>query len=90
MKETKESKILLYLENAIDGDFLNREAVKFAWRRVHHTLQQSIIRMLVIPILECLAEDCENRVYDDRNEASAMFAKKVKDSGALDGSFPYI
>ena len=55
---------------------LKRDMVKFEFGRVHKTLQQSIVRTIIVPILERLAEDYEKGCYDDRNEASVRFAKQ--------------
>ena len=91
MEKSKESEVIGYLEHVVNSfSSLKRDMVKFEFGRVHKTLQQSIVRTIIVPILERLAEDYEKGCYDDRNEASARFAKQIKDSGVLDSGFPFI
>lgn len=48
-----------------------------AFRTSHRTLQQNLMRVMIIPILRHLATCAENGTYDLRNEDSCKLAQKM-------------
>lgn len=57
--------------------------------RDHRTLQQSIARGLIAPLIEAWAATAETGRYDARNEATVLWAQRVMADAAPNG-FPYI
>lgn len=58
----------------------------------HRTLQQGLMRSLIVPMLRQWAQDFENHHYDLRNEATVRAASlmvKAMDAGKLQ-HFPFI
>lgn len=63
------------ISNAVNGGGVGDIAEEFA--RDHRTLQQGVVRSIIRPILERLAEDHAKGWYDLRNESAGRWATKA-------------
>lgn len=52
----------------------NKQAVTLWFERTHRTLQQQFVKVVIIPILEKLADDYQNGRCDGRNMSSGRLA----------------
>lgn len=63
--------------NAMDNESFKTIDVLRAWNMEHRTLQQSLVRVVIIPILKRLAQAHKDKAFDARNEASCALAAKM-------------
>lgn len=68
------------------------ESTVATFRTSHRTLQQSFMRMVIIPILVHLASNYEKGVYDERNRASCKLAHDLLKDNSDEGDLylPYV
>jgi len=76
--------------NAQGGSSSTATVVEF-FSRMHRTLQQRFVVMIIIPILKHLADDYATGFYDGRNVALAQLAAKMLAAvDEVDLNLPYI
>lgn len=63
--------------NVMGSDKEKVQVVKDTFSRTHRTLQQAFVKVVVIPVLQSLAEAHRERFVDPRNEAAARLASKM-------------
>lgn len=63
--------------NIFDTDAKREQEVREAFASQHRSLQQLIVKLLVMPILRQLADSYAQGYYDLRNEASCKLASKM-------------
>jgi len=61
-------------------------AFALTWRE-HRTLQQNLMRDLVIPIIDLLADEHAEGFSDDRNEAAGKLATLIRDTVTKQGGW---
>lgn len=67
------------------------QSVVNAFSATHRTLQQSFVRIVIIPILQRLADDYEHGACDGRNrDACALASRMLKDMTDDDLHLPFI
>ena len=63
--------------NVLSGGKARAEIVRSTFFNTHRTLQQQFVGVVIIPILQHLAQAHEFGAVDDRNRASAALASKM-------------
>lgn len=69
---------LFRILNGMNSDIKVQDAVVYALKTEHRTLQQSFMRYVVIPAILKMAEDYERGFFDDRNEGACRFAHEAR------------
>lgn len=63
--------------NAMGGDSEKAQVVREVFSRSHRTIQQGMMRTVIIPILQELNDNFDNNSYDLRNQASCYLAHNL-------------
>ena len=85
-EETREYKLAKAIENAVNDYGFNRDNFIAGVSTMHRTLQQSLFRQIVLPIISHFAS--ESFGTDDRNRRAHEIAKYIEFS--LDGVNTYL
>jgi hypothetical protein len=75
--------------NSLGNGVWFHKGVEDGVRRTHRTLQQSVMREVIVPYLKALADQGENGFTDARNADSCRVAKKMLDA-AGDDYLPFV
>lgn len=88
---SKTAVALMELVNAVNGSHGKEAEVREVFRCSHRTLQQNLMREVVLPILKELDAAYQSGAYDGRNQASVDLAHRLLSNvEEFDLFLPYI
>lgn len=77
--------------NVMGNEKATKEAAVRAFNSTHRTLQQSFMRVVIIPILKHLAQQHEVGYFDQRNaDAAKLASRMLKDLTDDDLFLPFV
>lgn len=89
-KREKGKELARMLRDSVNGGQIDVEAFVDSMMRGHRTLQQSVMRQLIVPLIWAWADKYGERGFDLRNEETCRLCDKIRDAVGFEGDMPML